>query len=223
MTSKWLDRNREPTTKAWSPWAEGGVVRREGDEIRLVAVLDQVVFRCVRIVFFGTWFGIQVTMGGNKRDAKQLLADYDKFIPSDAPNHDDWNELFYDPAKLEDKLIVNDGSKLFMSDPAERFELLRKVDWTEFLRGPKTHRELHSMWGLLAPSHRVWFLHILMFALSMLWVARDDLPDDAVLVSGGSVWLAGSSQGIALATEGLLFPLHALFWKLSRWIVAGNT
>ena len=32
----------------------GGVVRREGDEIRLVAVLDQVVFRCVRIVLFGT-------------------------------------------------------------------------------------------------------------------------------------------------------------------------
>ena len=26
-------------TRAWSPWAEGGVVRREGDEIRLVAVL----------------------------------------------------------------------------------------------------------------------------------------------------------------------------------------
>ena len=37
-------------TKAWRPWAEGGVVRREGDEIWLVAVLVQVVFRCVRIV-----------------------------------------------------------------------------------------------------------------------------------------------------------------------------
>ena len=46
-------------TGAWSPWAEGGVVRREGDEIRLVAVLDQVVFRCVRIVLFGTWFGTE--------------------------------------------------------------------------------------------------------------------------------------------------------------------
>ena len=74
MTSTWLDRSREPTTKAWSPWAKGGAVRREGDEIRLAAVLDQVVF--------------------------------------------DWNELFHDPATLEDKLIVNDGSKLFMSDPS---------------------------------------------------------------------------------------------------------
>ena len=97
-----------------------------------------------------------------------------------------------------------------------------QVDWTESLRGSKTHRELHSMWGLFASTHRVWFLHILMFALSMFWVARDDLPDDAVPLSGGGVWLAGSSQGVALATVGLLVPLHTLFWKLSRWIVAGT-
>ena len=36
------------------------------------------------------------------------------------------------------------------------------------------------------------------------------------------MWLAGSSQGVALATVGLLVPLHALFWKLSRRIVAGT-
>ena len=35
------------------PLAEGCVVRREGDEIRLVPVLD----RCLRIVLFGTWIG----------------------------------------------------------------------------------------------------------------------------------------------------------------------
>ena len=34
-------------------------MRREGDEIRLVPVLAQVVFRCVRIVLFGTWFGTE--------------------------------------------------------------------------------------------------------------------------------------------------------------------
>ena len=56
-------------------------------------------------------------------------------IPSDAPNHDDWNELFNDPAKLEDKLILNDGCKCFMSDTAETFGFLRKVTWTEFLHG----------------------------------------------------------------------------------------
>mmetsp|Transcript_61921 Transcript_61921/g.164550 ORF Transcript_61921/g.164550 Transcript_61921/m.164550 type:complete len:2073 (-) Transcript_61921:147-6365(-) len=180
--------------------------------------LSCIVRPVYNVVFDAHYF--QVTVGGNKRDGKQLLPDYDKFIPSDAPNHDDWNELFNDPAKLEDKLILNDGSKFFMSDPAERFGLLHKVDWTESLRGSKTHRELHSMWGLFASTHRVWFLHILMFALSMFWVSRDDLPDS--VLSGGDVWLAGSSQGVALATVGLLVPLHALFWKLSRWIVAGT-
>ena len=34
-------------------------MRRQGDEIRLVAVLDQVVFRCARIVLFGTWIGTE--------------------------------------------------------------------------------------------------------------------------------------------------------------------
>ena len=54
-------------------------------------------------------------------------------------------ELFNDPAKFEDKLNLNDGSKFFLSDPAERFGFLHKVDWTEALCGSK-HRELHSMW-----------------------------------------------------------------------------
>ena len=113
------------------------------------------------IVLFVTWFGIQVTVGGNKRDVKQLLPDCEKFIPSDAPNHDDRNEFFNEPAKLEDKLILNDGSKFFMSDPAERFGFLHKMNWTESLRGSKTHCELHSMWGLFASTHRVWILHML--------------------------------------------------------------
>ena len=44
-------RKAHPKTGAWSPWAEGGVVRGEGDEIRLVAVLDQVFF-AVYVLFF---------------------------------------------------------------------------------------------------------------------------------------------------------------------------
>ena len=76
---------------------------------------------------------------------------FTKFSPSDAANHGDCNELFNDPAKLEDKLILNDGCKFFMSDPAERFGFLRKVGWTESLRGSK-HLDSHSMWGLLASA-----------------------------------------------------------------------
>ena len=88
-------------------------------------------------------------------------------------------QLSNDPAKLGDKLILNDGNKFFMSDPAERFGFLHMVDWTESLHGSK-HRELHSMWGLFVSAHQFWFLNILMFALTMFWVARDDLPISVV-------------------------------------------
>ena len=50
----------------------------------------------------------QLTLSGIRKDGKQLLPDYDKFIPFDVPNHDDWNDLFNDPVKLEDKLILSD-------------------------------------------------------------------------------------------------------------------
>ena len=112
---------------------------------------------------------------------------FTKFSPSDAPNHDDCHELFNDPAKLEDKLILNDGCKFFMSDPAESFGFLRKVDWTESLRGSK-HRELHFMWGLLASAHQFWFLHICMFALTLFWVARDDLKNLRSLFCHARCW-----------------------------------
>ena len=52
--------------------------------------------------------------------------------------------------------------------------------------------------------------------------STSSLPDDVVPLSGAGVRLAGGFQGDTLATVGLLVPLDALFWKLSRWIVAGT-
>ena len=43
-----ISQKKEVETRGTcSPWAEGGVVRREGDEYGPVAFLVQVVFRCV--------------------------------------------------------------------------------------------------------------------------------------------------------------------------------
>ena len=67
-----------------------------------------------------------MTVGGKQEGCEATLARLREVHSFRAPNHDDWNELFNDPAKLEDKLILNDGSKFFMSDPAERFGLLHK-------------------------------------------------------------------------------------------------
>ena len=85
------------------------------------------------------------------------------------------NELLNDLAEMEDKLIFSDDCKFFTSDPVERFGLFAQsgLDW-KFARSK--HRELHSMWCLFSSAHLFWFLHILVFALSMSWVARDDLP-----------------------------------------------
>ena len=87
-------------------------------------------------------------------------------IPSDAPNHDDCNEIFNDLVKLGDRFILNDGCKFFMSDPPERFGFLHKVDWTEFLHS----RSIASCIPCGVSLHLhfcFWFLHILMVALSM--------------------------------------------------------
>ena len=65
-----------------------------------------------------------------------------------------WNDLFNDPVKLEDKLILGDGLKISMSDLAKRFGLVHIVDWPEPSRESKTHRELHSVRGLSASTHR---------------------------------------------------------------------
>ena len=43
-----------------------------------------------------------LTIIGNKKSAKQLLPDFDKLFPFDAPNHDDSNDLFNDLVKMED-------------------------------------------------------------------------------------------------------------------------
>ena len=84
-------------------------------------------------------------------------------IPPDAPKHDDWNVLFNDLPKLEDKFILKDGCKFFTSDPAERFGFLRKVDWTEFLHGRsiasyilcEVSSRLHICFGSSTPHVRV--------------------------------------------------------------------
>ena len=65
------------------------------------------------------------------------------------------------------------------------------------------------MWGLL----RQHFVFV---------SSTSSLPDDGVPLSGGGVWLAGSSQGVAWATVGLPVPLHALFLEAIAMDVAGT-
>ena len=135
---------------------------------------------------------LSIEVEWKQEEWKATLARLRQVHSFDAPNHDDWNDLFNDLVTLEDKLILSDGRKLSMSDLAVRFGLMHTVDSPEPSHGPKMHRELQSMLGLSASSHRFWFLHILMFAFSMSWAVRDDLLNAAL--SGGDMWFVGSSQ-----------------------------
>ena len=83
--------------------------------------------------------------------------------------------------------------------------------------GVKTHRELHSWWGVFAGTHRIWFLHLLLFFFSMFWVSSH--PSAA---RGWQVALGGNSPIICLCFVGLIVPLHLFLWALGRFFTAGK-
>ena len=136
--------------------------------------LDSSSKKLLRVDFFIFRVVFSILFRGVLAQEFHAAVSLPSLIPLDAPNHDGWNVLFNDSAKLEDKLILSDGCKSFTSDPVERFGVFAQsgLDW-KFARSK--HRELPSMWSLFTPA-LFWFLHILVFVLSTSWVARDDLP-----------------------------------------------
>ena len=84
---------------------------------------------------------------------------------ADAANYDDWNELFCDPLRMADSLRLEDGTRLFDLPHQQRFGALGRVNWRRALAANmvKTHREVHSLWGVFASCHRVVLLHAVLF------------------------------------------------------------
>ncbi|CAE7484856.1 FKS3, partial [Symbiodinium necroappetens] len=109
-----------------------------------------------------------------QKDEKVLKDGYATYLPPDCANYDDWNELFQDPKRLQAAL-----PNLFNQPKHLRYEALKKVDWASALysMNVKTHREIHSWWGVFAATHRLWFLHVLLYALSMWWVSSRSFHD----------------------------------------------
>jgi len=155
----------------------------------------------------------------SRRDDKKLREGFAKFLPADCTNYDDWNELFCDPKRLARALVLSDGSRLFDAPPGKRFAALASVDWTKSLSGAKSHRELHSIWGVFAATHRLWFFHALMYLVTLWYISSRKLEETG---TRSRTPLAGATHGVCLATTFLIVPLHAFCWKLSRWFVAGT-
>ena len=108
--------NCAPWQRTSAPLPKRSARQRQGETSTAVYIPCQshIFISCIicsiyNVVFKAQYF--QLTLSGIRKDGKQLLPDYDKFIPFDVPNHDDWNDLFNDPVKLEDKLIRSDGRK----------------------------------------------------------------------------------------------------------------
>eukprot|EP00434_Breviolum_minutum_P020289 symbB.v1.2.017892.t1/scaffold1405.1/size120932/6 len=121
---------------------------------------------------------------------------------------------------MADSVLMEDGSLFFDLDHTKRFAALYRIDWAATLNRffTKTHREVHSMWGFLASTHRVWLVHGLLFTLGLTLVAGN--PEH---IDFGHVALLGTTFPIRLAAIGLLVPLHAMLWGFARYHTTGST
>jgi hypothetical protein len=185
------------------------------------------VVRPVYNVIFDEWYD-QVEMDGNLteptsrrmyyKDKKKLRPGFETFLPADVANYDDWNELFIDQNRLVDSLFLSDGSKLYAMPPGKRYAALPNMDWQTSLKAEatKTHREIHSLWGLFAATHRIWLLHAVLFFATACIVA--DSPEEKYWNSTLKV-----PVGVAkFSTMCLLVPFHALLQYFACWQVAGH-
>jgi len=178
--------------------------------------LARVVRPVYNVVFDELYVSVDVK---NQRDAKKLRDGFDAYLPGDVANYDDWNELFSDPARLREALVLKRGVPLFDYDHGQMFRLLLEVDWEVSLqaRTAKTHNELHSLWGVFASTHRVCLLHEVMFLLSLCAVA----PDPPAAAEGE--WpVGGDTRVVRFAALGLLVPFHAIAWKIAEWHITGS-
>lgn len=196
----------------------GGAASAAGGSYQSSKFLAKVI-RPIYNVVFEEWYE-KVDIADNGKDKKILHKDFENFLPPDVANYDDWNELFCDPKRMADSVLMEDGSLFFDLDHTKRFAALYRIDWAATLNRffTKTHREVHSMWGFLASTHRVWLVHGLLFTLGLTLVAGN--PEH---IDFGHVALLGTTFPIRLAAIGLLVPLHAMLWGFARYHTTGST
>jgi hypothetical protein len=94
--------------------------------------------------------------------------------PPSACNYDDWNELFWDPARMRQILTLKDGTSLYQTNLTDIivWTKLSEVDWKRSL-SHKSYREVHSMLPVLVGNYRLFVIHSVTFAVLILfWSTR---------------------------------------------------
>jgi len=196
--------------------AAGGHIYSPLETHRSGAFLTHVVRPIYAVVFNENYQCVAVKPDG--KDKQELKDECKKFMPADCVNYDDWNELFFDPPRMAEALVLKDGRKLFSLPHSERFHALPYVDWASSLTGAKTHREVHSIWAVFVATHRVWFIHLVLYALAVWWVSTSDYAQGT---SGTKDTVSGNTAPVRLASACLVVPFFAFCWKFARWFVAG--
>lgn len=181
--------------------------------------LAKVVRPIYNVVFDELYDCVEVDKQDGK-DLKKMRRGFDTYLPPDAANYDDWNEFFCDPQRLSQGLVLDDGSQLFDKPHGHRFAMLHRVDWATSLNRyeTKTHREVHSLWGVFASTHRVWLLHAAMFGAGLCLISGD--PQH---IADGAVLLQGNTAAVRFAAIGLLVPAHGVSWAFARWLTTSQT
>lgn len=177
------------------------------------------IIRPIYNVVFDEWYQYVDIDHNSQKDKKKLKPGLDNFLLPDVANYDDWNEFFCDPSRMVEGLLLQDGTRLFDLQHERRFLALARVDWQVTLEAAetKTHREIHSLWGVFAATHRVVLLHLVLFFAGVCAVAGDPEPS-----ADGNVPLLGQSTAVRFAAVALVVPLHALLWACARWQVTGR-
>eukprot|EP00434_Breviolum_minutum_P031555 symbB.v1.2.027900.t1/scaffold2896.1/size67727/2 len=136
---------------------------------------------------------------------------FEAYLPPDVANYDDWNELFADPKRLRRSM-----PRLFEAEHGKRFAIFQELNLHKMLSSQKTktHREVHSFWGVFATTHRIWLLHSLLFFAALCTVAGEPEEDSPET-------LAGHGAAVRFSSLGLLAPLHALLLTLARVYTCG--
>jgi hypothetical protein len=159
---------------------------------------------------FDEWYG---EMGAKK---PSLHPGYENFLPADVSNYDDWDELFLDPPRMTSMLVLRQGTPLYELGAGERFANLHDMDWGKSLNSAKTHREVHSLWGVFAATHRIVLLHMVLFFTGVVLMAeKPPAPMNS------DVPIGGFSLVIRLAAVGLLVPFHGLMWSFAKHETTG--
>jgi hypothetical protein len=170
------------------------------------------VYNCI----FDEWYE-SVDVAPNGKDIKKMHPGFDKFLPADVANYDDWNEFFCDHKRLVEKLQLDDGTPFFALPPGKRFEALVHVNWHKSLRAAetKTHREIHSMWGVFAATHRIWLLHVALFFFTVCLVSREP-PEWQKHIEWNALGLE------RFASLSLVVPTFAGLCLVAHWQITGH-